>query len=335
MMSRTVVQCRHCGYLTSGTDTVCLRCRASLADAEIIARGAPEPEPEVGPILFTHESVAGHQADSPAPGSLPPPHSHSSVAPPPRAPDPHTYGTQRPQYVHPPRPRRTVGVFTISIILLVLGAIGVTVGLIVFNVIKKTAAMSSVRSELRSLVKDQPDFTGTANGNAGPAVLNGKMVQNGDRLFMTSVMARSEVYGRSEVGTMDVGLIIEKGGVLTVVTPELKQYSTSTQRASNGGPLLTLKEELAAVVEFPEVEIERLPDDVVNGYNVQAYKVVDPTDRGNTMYVSVAPTLGNLVVKCTITWKGKLEEDVHFTLRDVSLSPDTSVFDIPVTYAKR
>jgi hypothetical protein len=334
MMSRTVVQCRHCGYLTSGTETVCLRCHASLADAEIVAGGAPEPLRDEGPILFTHESVSGHHSDPSMMASFPSPPSHPPVPPPTRTPVPHAYGTPQPYYAPPPKQRRSIGVFSISVILLILAAVGATVGLIVFNFVKKTSATASVRSELRVFTTKQPDFTATAEGNAGPAILNGKMVQHGDRLYMTSVMARSEVYRRSEVGVMDVGMILEKGGQITVVIPELKQYTQSTQGSSNGGPLLTLKEELAAIVDFPGIDIERLPDDVVSGYNVQAYKVVDQKDRGNTMYVSVAPALDNLIVKCTITWKGKLEEDVHFTLRDVSLNPDLSVFDIPVTYTK-
>jgi hypothetical protein len=114
----------------------------------------------------------------------------------------------------------------------------------------------------------------------------------------------------------------------------MKKYSESMPASTDGKPLLTIKEEFDAILMFPSVDIERLPDDVVSGYDVKAYKVVDPSNRENTMYVSIAPALDNLVVKCAITWKGRLEESVLFTLRDVSLEPDLSVFDIPVTFSK-
>jgi len=133
---------------------------------------------------------------------------------------------------------------------------------------------------------------------------------------------------------MDVGILIEKGAGVKAVFPELSRYSESTSVSDDGRPLLTIKEEFEAILSLPGVEIERLPDDVVSGYPVKAFKVVDTSNRENTMYVSVAPALENLVVKCSITWKGRVDENVLFTLRDVKLDPDLSVFDIPVTYTK-
>ena len=69
MPTKSVVECRHCGYLTSGSETTCARCNASLVDAVLISvSGAEEAEQA---LLDTAP---------PAPGSHPPP--NYSAAPP-------------------------------------------------------------------------------------------------------------------------------------------------------------------------------------------------------------------------------------------------------------
>jgi hypothetical protein len=309
MMNQAVVECRRCGYLTSGHEVACARCGASLADAEVVAGtadGRAEPPPPYGA----------------APPAFVPPPVVRQVAPPPH------YAAGR------LAPRRRIGVLPVSILALVLGAVGVTAALMAFTFVRKGAETAAVRSELRASLANQPDFTATAEGKAGPAMLMGRMVQEGDRFFMTAVMPRSEVYGRSEVGLADVGIIIEKGGALTVVIHEARKYSESQLAEETGKPVLTPKEEFDAVTSLPGVEIERLADETVNGYAARSYKVVDPKDRTNAMFVSVAPELRNLVVKCSITWKGQVDEEFTFALRDVSLGADPSVFEVPPTYAK-
>jgi hypothetical protein len=196
-------------------------------------------------------------------------------------------------------------------------------------------ARSSARDELRQILALQPDFRAIGDGSAGPAFIAGPMIQKGDRLYMTLRLPRNQVFGdRSQVGLANVALIVSANRTPTVVIPEVRGFGALPE-PKGGRPILTLKEEFSTILNVDEVEVEHLGGDAVNGFLVRTFKVVDSKDRSNYMYVSIAPSLRNLVVKCAIRWRDRyLEEEISYTLRDVTFDVDDASLEVPPNYTR-
>jgi hypothetical protein len=178
--------------MTSGRDATCARCGVSLVDATLVAAGQQA----------SAEQFAAPPARNFAPPSAPP--SAYGV--------PQTYAS--PAYFPPTAPprRKRLGVMSIAIVLIVVTSIAAIVGLVVFRYAAKAAATAEVRNELRAYLARQPNFTAMAEGKAGDSIVSGKMVQDGDRLYLTSVQRGGTSAGRNTLGLLKVVIIIQKGG---------------------------------------------------------------------------------------------------------------------------
>jgi hypothetical protein len=310
LADRVVIQCRWCGFLTVGRDVVCNRCGGSLSDATVISG-----------------TTTGRGA-GPQPGSFTPAVQFSSTA----------HSNDLPPYDDAvPRipPRRAVRAVSIGVVLAFFAVAATFIGFVVYESVRKQMARSSAHDELRQILASQPDFRAIGEGSAGPAFLAGPMIQKGNRLYMTLRLPRNQVFGdRSQVGLANVALIVSTNRSPTVVIPEVRGFGSLPQR-SGGRPFLTLKEEFATILNVDSLEVEQLGGDAVNGFLVRTFKVVDSKDRTNYMYVSVAPSLRNLVIKCAIRWRDReLEEEISYTLRDVTFDVDDASLEVPPNYTR-
>jgi hypothetical protein len=306
LADRVVIHCRWCGYLTVGRDVVCARCGESLTDAIVVSgtttgRGSSPPTP------------TSEVASDPVPVDLPP---YDELAP-------------------PPAPHRSLGLAAVATLLGLFLVAASFVGFVVFDTVRKQQMRSSAKAELRRLLAAQPDFRAIGEGSAGPAFVGGPMLQKADRLYITLRLPRNQVLrDRSLVGLANVGLIVADHRSPTIVIPEVRGFGPFPQKPG-GKPFLTLKQEFAAILDIEDVEVDVIGNETVNGYLARTYKVVDTKNRANYMYVSLAPSLRNLVVKCAIRWRdGRLEEDLSFTLRDVAFDVDAAALEVPVDYTR-
>jgi hypothetical protein len=234
-----------------------------------------------------------------------------------------------------PVERRKVNLLAVGVALaFFLGAASI-VGFVVYETVRKHLARATARAELSRILASQPDFRAVGEGSAGSAFIRGPMYQKGDRLYLTLRLPRSEVLaGRSEVGLVNVGLIVATHRSPTIVIPEVRGFGPLPARGA-GKPFLTLREEFATILDFEEIEVDVIGDETVNGYRARIYKVVDANNRANYMYVSVAPALRDLVVKCAIRWRdATLAEDLSFSLRDVSFDVDDASLEVPRHYTR-